>query len=261
MRGYVFLILLSFSQISFAQKINSNYENDQNSGELVEWQSRKNIIKFIPTSLIVRNFQFQYERVLNKRFSVALGYSIIPEGDFPFKDYVLESVDDEEDVGRYINDASLKYSSFTPEIRIYLGEGYGKGFYIAPFYRHSSYTVKNVQIFYDGDNGGEQQMDTNGDLKTDTFGLLFGAQFKIGSRITLDWFILGPNYGFSNGNLLGLAEQPFSENEQQNLREELDDIDLPIGDFSYEVDSDGAKIDIDGPWGGIRAGLAVGFRF
>ena len=226
------------------------------------YATRKNIPKFIPTSLVVGNFQFQYERVLNKTFSAAIGYSMIPEGDFPFKDKILDEVSDEDDVGRYINNATLQYSSFTPEVRIYIGEGYGKGFYLAPFYRHSKYTVKDVEVYFEADDGGERRLDTDGELTTDTFGLLVGVQFNLGSRIVLDWFILGPNYGFSNGNLVGVADQSLSQSEQQSLREELEIVeDLPFGDFQYDVDSQGGEVKIDGPWGGIRAGLAIGFRF
>lgn len=258
------LILLLFTY-NFSLSQEKNMVDTNAKFEIQEdnavWESRRNILKFIPTSLVVGNFQFQYERVLNRKFSIALGYSMIPEGDFPFKDLILEKADDEGDVGRYINNASLQYSSFTPELRVYFGDGYGKGFYLAPFYRHSKYSVRDVQIYYDGDDGVEQQMNTNGDLTTDTFGLLLGVQFNLGSRLTLDWFILGPNYGFSNGDLLGVAEQPFTASEQQDLNNELADIDLPIGDFTYEVNSQGAKIKIDGPWAGIRAGIALGFRF
>lgn len=226
------------------------------------YKERKNIPKFAPTGLIFGNFQFQYERVINRKFSAALTYSTIPQGDFPFQDLIAESVEtNDNDINRYIENSSFQYSSFTPEVRLYLGEGYGKGFYLAPFYRHADYTFKDIDIYYNSDTGAEEVMKTRGDISSNTFGLQIGSQFNLGSRIILDWFIIGPHYGSSNGDLVGIAEASLSENEQADLRSELDAIDLPIGNFSYDVDSKGAKIKIDGPWGGIRAGLAVGYRF
>ena len=228
------------------------------------YKERKNIPKFAPTGLVFGNFQFQYERVLNRKFSMALTYSTIPQGDLPFKDVIskaVESEEEEDDINRYIENTSLKYSSFTPELRIYFGDGYGKGFYLAPFYRHSEYSIKDIEIYYDSDSGGEETMDTKGNISTNTFGLQIGSQFNLGSRLVLDWFIIGPHYGSGKGDLVGITEESLTENEQENLSGVLDEIDFPIGDFSHEVNSKGAKINIDGPWGGIRAGLALGYRF
>ncbi|GAA4644847.1 hypothetical protein GCM10023115_28070 [Pontixanthobacter gangjinensis] len=229
--------------------------------DLPVYTQRKNIPKFAPTGLVFRNFQFQYERVLSRKFSAALTYSNLPQGDFPFQDLIVESAGDEEDISRYIENTSLRYSSFTPEIRFYLGKGYAKGFYLAPFYRHTEYKIKDINFYYDTDEGGENMVDTGGDLSSNTFGLQIGSQFKLDNRLVLDWFIVGPHYGSSNGDLAGTSKEPLSEGEQRSLEQTLEDIDLPMGDFSYTVTSEGARIKVDGPWAGIRAGLALGYRF
>ncbi|MCP9199769.1 DUF3575 domain-containing protein [Gramella sp. GC03-9] len=252
----VFFLALN---LSFGQETNQAFQEEEELKPI--YTQRKNIPKFAPTSLVFRNFQFQYERVLNQRFSVALTYSTIPEGDFPFKDLLLESADEEEDLNRYLENSSIKYTSFTPEIRIYFGDGYGKGFYLAPFYRHTNYDLKGIQFYYDSDEGNEEVVVTSGELKSNTFGLQVGSQFNLGNRLVLDWFIIGPHYGTSNGDLLGRTTETLSEQEQQDLDEVLSDIDMPVGDFTHEVDSRGANIKVDGPWGGIRAGIAIGYRF
>jgi hypothetical protein len=37
---------------------------------------------------------------------------------------------------------------YHPEVRFYLGKGYGKGFYIAPFYRNLKYDITGVNFTY-----------------------------------------------------------------------------------------------------------------
>ena len=49
--------------------------------------------------------------------------------------------------------------------------------------------------------------------------------------------------------------------EQQDLRDELNSMDIPLTKFTYVVDGNGAQMDIKGPWAGIRSGLAIAFRF
>lgn len=88
---------------------------------------------------------------------------------------------------------------------------------------------------------------------------MIGAQFKLGGRVYLDWWILGPNYGSSNGSLSG--KKSMSPSEQQSLRDELNDLDIPLTKFTYTVDANGANADNKGPWAGIRAGINIAFRF
>lgn len=257
----IFFLMCLFSNLSFSQSTNqiSQKENlEEDSGVL--YQNRKNIPKFNVTSVVFRNFQLQYERVLNKKFSGLLTYSLIPEGDLPMKDLLVDSVE-EEDLNRFLQSSSLQYSSFTPELRIYFGDGYGKGFYLAPFYRHTKYQINDVHIFYNSEGGGEGMVNTSGDISSNTFGLQIGSQFNLGSRIVLDWFIIGPHYGSATGGISGVAENELTSNEQADLRDGLDFVDSLIGDFSYKVDSKGAEINVDGPWAGIRAGFAIGYRF
>ncbi|SDB64772.1 hypothetical protein SAMN03097699_3002 [Flavobacteriaceae bacterium MAR_2010_188] len=263
MKFFCFVLVFSYSIISgFAQVEENSIDSNLEARDSItqSYSERRNIVKLSLTSLALRNFQFQYERSINRTFSLALGYSFIPEGAFPLEKQILKIIDDPEG-SDIIQNAEFKYSAITPEVRIYLGKGYGKGFYLAPFYRHSKFSVKNVEFSYDTDEGGEKQVAASGSLKANTFGLVLGAQFNLGQRLVLDWYILGPHYGTSNGNFAGVSNETLSDIEQQSLRDELEDIDLPISDLSYDVNENGAKIKIDGPWGGIRAGLSIGYRF
>lgn len=85
------------------------------------------------TSLVFSNFQLQYERSLTKRIGAVIGYSFIPKGGVPFQSQINELTSANEGTQGTFENAELGYRAITPEIRFYLGEGYGKGFYIAPF--------------------------------------------------------------------------------------------------------------------------------
>ena len=60
----------------------------------------------------------------------------------------------------------------------------------------------------------------SGTVKTFTVGIMFGSQLKLGKRVNLDWWILGPNYGSSNGKLSG--QTTLTPSEQTSLKKEFD---------------------------------------
>src|SRR3546814_10756215 len=76
----------------------------------------------------------------------------------------------------------------------------------------------------------------DGKLSTITGGLLFGAQWQLSERLYLDWWILGPSYGSANGQLT--ATTSLDGDEQQELREELTDLDIPMVERSEEHTSE-----------------------
>lgn len=261
MRKHLFLLVFfAASSLLFSQnnEINDSLQNQQE--EELSYQSKKNMVKLSLTSLAFRNYQFQYERVLNKTFSLAVSYSLIPEGGVPLKS-VIEKFNDDPESKNTLDRLTVAYSSFTPEIRMYLGKGYGKGFYFAPFFRASKYTIENLEIDYELDSGNSNSLSIVGEIKTSTFGLLLGTQFNFGKHVSLDWWIMGPHYGSSKGNLEGISSQLLSETEQQVLLNELEDIEIPLSETQSEVSANGGKIKIDGPWAGIKSGISIGYRF
>lgn len=108
---------------------------------------------------------------------------------------------------------------------------------------------------------GEENLEMGGELTANTFGLQLGAQFNLGKHIILDWWIVGPHYGTSDGEFVGVTDRTLTPFEQDELKRELENIELPFSDMKTEVNSRGAKINISGPWGGIRSGISLGYRF
>lgn len=169
---------------------------------------------------------------------------------------------EDPELERTIDKLRISNFAITPEYRFYFGKGYGRGFYIAPFYRFVKFKSNNIIITYQGDIlGNEESINLSGDLSSNTGGLLFGAQWAFGKNIILDWMILGPHFGAGNGNFVGLSSQSLSASEQQRVRQELENLDIPLTKKTIKVNAQGASMKLDGPWGGVRAGLSLGFRF
>ena len=257
---FLFFSLLSFS-ISSAQQLEIPLASEKIDSMKLEYQAKKNIIKLSLTSLAFKNIHLQYERVLNKKISVSLSVSRIFEGGIPLLSSVESFIDDAESFDQ-IRDMTLSYYSITPEVRFYLSKkGYGKGFYLAPFYRNSKITLDGVSFDYENDTNTTSTMKTSGSISGNTLGLLLGSQFNLGKSIVLDWWIVGPHYGSGNGELIGKDSSGLSADEQDELRVEITNLELPLVDESSEVNAQGVKVNLTGPWGGVRAGISLGFRF
>ena len=263
MKKIFFLLTLLLAPAVYAQQLDTlKPAQEQKMDSLsLEYQAKKNIVKLSLTSLAFRNIHLQYERILNKRISVSLSFSNIFEGEIPLLGSVENTIDDTESFDK-IKDVSLSYYSVTPEVRFYLGKkGFGKGFYLAPFYRNSKLTLDGVSFEYPTDEGGTSSISTSGSISGNTVGLLIGSQFNLGKSVVLDWWIIGPHYGSGSGTLNGVSSEPFSTIERNALQTELNELDLPFVDETTEVSAQDIKVLFSGPWGGVRAGLSLGFRF
>ncbi|WEK21085.1 MAG: DUF3575 domain-containing protein [Candidatus Pedobacter colombiensis] len=221
----------------------------------------KNLVKWNVAALAMKNYSFQYERAVSKKIAVALGVRFAPKSGVPFKSQ-FEKLIDNEDTWNSIKDFKTGNFAVTPEVRFYLGQSVFRGFYIAPFARYAKYSAE-VPYNYEVTVGTITQKDVmplSGDVTTFTGGVLFGAQWKLSKLVYLDWWILGPNYGTSSGSISG--KKTLSPEEQNALRDQLKDLeDLPLVKTKSTVNGEGAKVDFDGPWAGLRSGLSIGFRF
>ncbi|MEN6618369.1 MAG: DUF3575 domain-containing protein, partial [Rikenellaceae bacterium] len=182
----------------------------------------KNYIKTNLTSIFIKNYSLQYERVLNKTISIAVAYRNMPNTSIPFKDQIIKMVDsDDATTEDAINSLTMSNYAITPEVRFYLGKkGYGRGFYIAPFYRYAKYDVANVVVNLDvtvNEILQQRSIILDGKITANTGGLMFGAQWALSKHICLDWWILGPHFGVSSGDLTGIPDPALTELEQIEL--------------------------------------------
>ena len=246
-------LILSLSLLIFAGSLQAQ-ENESKADRSSE--PGKDLVKINLLSLPLRNFSFSYEHHIGKKTTAGLGLRLMPKGGVPMISTISDMIDDPE-TSRQLEQLKTSNFAITPEVRFYLGKEAMRGFYVAPFVRYTKYTA-SMPFEFDV-MGTTQNMPLSGDLKTFTGGVQLGAQWKLGGKLYLDWWMLGPQYGTSKGLLDG--KRSLNAQEQQALRDELQDVEIPFADTKTTVDANGARMDISGPWAGLRAGLSLGVRF
>ena len=238
---------------SEAKPSNSNKKDQQHS----------NFIKINLTGIILKNYTLQYERSQTKKISFALAFRSMPSTTIPFKNLIIRSVgNNDTDTKETIKKFRLRNFAFTPEIRFYLNKkGYGHGFYIAPFYRYANFETNNMVFTYENSLNVKSTISISGKLTGNTGGILFGVQKYLGKHLCLDWWFFGPHYGSSTGNFNGISSNPLTPDEQDDLKKQLNDLDIPFTNKTVIVTANGASIKLDGPWAGLRTGISLGVKF
>lgn len=226
----------------------------------------KNVLKVNLTGLAFKNYGFQYERMLSRKTSIAVGFRTQPQGELPLLGFLENQIDDPETFSE-LKKISYGNTAFTPEIRFYMGrKGGPRGFYIAPYARYSKSQVslQDFEFTFEETVNGQtfeetRTVELNGDVTGITGGLMFGAQWRLGKAVYLDWWIIGGSVGTSSG--LINAVTALDQNEQDGLRDELNNLDIPVLDYTVTVDGNGAKLDFNGPFASLRGGLSLGIKF
>lgn len=221
----------------------------------------KNLVKLNLTGLLLNNYEIQYERSIAKKIS--LSGRLQPYGKIPAISTLTTLIDD-QDLMSEIEKFRLGNTVITSEFRFYLGKYPGtRGFYIAPFARFS-----NISAGYDNflleveSNDGDQEIkdiDFNGDIQGLTGGLMFGSQWRLGKSVYLDWWIIGASLGSSSGLVQAIAA--LSPDEQDFIQQELSGLEIPFLDYQVEVNNSGARLNFDGPFATLRAGITLGIGF
>ena len=261
------LFFLALSVQVYAQTVKTDTVAKQTAPSSIEKTDKRqlNFVKINLFGIPLRNYSFQYERVLTKRFSVAISYRKMPNTGLPFKSLISDAVGDEGiEEQKTIENIRINGTAITPEVRLYLGKkGYGRGFYLAPFYRKATFETNNIGFTYeDEDNAGEENsINLSGKFTSNTGGLMMGAQWALGKYVCLDWWILGAHAGSGTGDFVGSSIKPLSQSDQDALREELENLDIPFAEKTVTVNANNASLKLEGPWGGIRGGLSLGFKF
>lgn len=220
-----------------------------------------NIIKTNLTSLLTGNYSLQYERAFTETVSASVTFSMMPKKGIPFQGLISDAVETNQDIDFDLN--SFKFSSWSivPDVRFYLGEGYGKGFYIAPYFKHSQFKIHDFNIEYTDTENNQNQITLSGNFKTNAGGVMFGSQFFLGDYVCLDWWILGFHAGRATTSIVGDPLNDLSPANQQDLKDTFADIDVPMMDFEPSVSADRVSITTKMPWVSVRAGLSIGVRF
>lgn len=227
--------------------------------------AQKNAVKVNLSSLTLRNYHIQYERKILPKMSVNFGLRIMPKGKLPFQE-TLEKYAGLDDPDLELGLFSIGNTALTVEPRLYLSKSTMKGFYIAPYVRYASFDL-GLPFRYTYDDPSPvipPQTKTavfTGKVNSFSGGLMLGTQFNIAKKVVLDIWWIGGHYGSSNGDLNFNVALPTQE-ERNAVENSIRDFDPSPFKIKYQVTANGAKIESDGPWAGLRGlGINLGFRF
>ncbi|WP_455107307.1 DUF3575 domain-containing protein [Porphyromonas sp.] len=234
----------------------------------------KTIVKTNPFSDLFGNLNLKVERILARGLSAQLSAYYAPKGS--------ESVRQNGAFHTYSSVLYMmplaadqaKFLTLRPQLRWYLNEGKGHGFYVEGYYQFQRSSFRNQQIteYYPSKEGKSQYYSLTYDGRSTLhgYGIGIGAQWLLGRRknIVLDWYILGVGRGIVRGSFDGtsmLEGSPWPAGdhteEEALLRRRL-----------YSVD-DGAKYSFDDAAHQVKVtnikhtaylldmGLSIGFRF
>lgn len=250
--------MLSLAFISLAGVLSAQVMADRLPSPAVQ---KANLIKTNATAYAFRNINLTYERILSKTFSLSAGFSTMPQGKVPFIDYFASAEEQ-------LRDVEVSHQGLTLEGRFYVGKkGYGEGFYLAPYARHGNVNAPDFIYHYTYSDAlvGEQEipLTVKGDASGISGGLLLGTQFLLGLKknFVIDLWILGAHYGGGSGDFSARSPYTLSQEQQNQLKKELEDLDIPMVKYTVKTNANGADISMDGPWAGLRSGLSVGFKF
>jgi hypothetical protein len=224
----------------------------------------KNSVKINVTSLFIKSYNFSYERSLSEKFSVAAGYSTMPENaiaDLPvIKKIAGDFFQDDNDVD--LDQITVSNHSFTGEFRYYLGKRAARGIYLSGYGRYTSMKVGYQYAYQVG--GRSYNFPIQSDLKGFGGGVMVGIRQLVAKRVVLDFYLLGGHYGNLSGDASGVTDLSALTPAQKNdLKNELDNL-IELNGKKYltsTVTDNGVTAKVDGPFLGIRFGVNVGIAF
>lgn len=227
-----------------------------NAQETTNFSDDKNMIKWNLLGLTSSTISLQYERLIAPKTSIAANINIMPKRSIPFFGTVANIVKDKGAID-ILKDVKMNAFSFTPEVRFYLGKEGMRGFYIAPFVRYDRFSVElPVEYIY---KEKLESVTINGNVDGFSGGLSFGAQWRLASQWYLDVTFVGASYGFASGELSG--RRSLDAEEQTEVRKAIEEVELPVVKYTYEVNDEGVDVNIKGPWANAKLAFAVGYRF
>ncbi len=219
----------------------------------------KSVAKINVFSIAQSTISLQYEYILGAKTSVAMGVRFSPNKKAPGQLFTDPTTGAPEAGG--ITDVKFGGYAFTPEFRYYLSKQAGKGFYIGPFARYEKFTMSSNIFLQDNNTTNTAQF--KGSLGGIGAGVLFGSQFSLGEKFSLDWWIFGP-YFKSHKLAFKATSADFglSVTELSDLNAELNSIENTVlNGFSGTATNQEISLSAKTKLPGIRTGLCLGYRF
>lgn len=213
------------------------------------------------------SYSLSAERLLTRNLSVQLGYSTLPEKSVGALIGLKKISQD------YLPEAKLASQSMTVDLRLYLSRnGYGRGFYLQPYYRYEKHQLSDAKIEVKSSAPGATEYypyNAGLNIKSHSFGLALGTQFALGAKknIIIDWTIIGVHYGGNiNSTLTATSSVPVDAQKVEQYKADIKSLAEDAGfdkDLSFDVSGNGAQINtkFKHPYAFLRSSISVGFRF
>jgi hypothetical protein len=138
-----------------------------------------------------------------------------------------------------------------------------RGLYIAPYFRYAKFDA-TVPAHYNSTVAGvrvEKDAMMRGSIQSYSGGITIGVQKYIAKRIVIDVWLIGGHYGVSRGQMQAVIDPPMTTSEQQSLQNTLNGLATDPFKTETTITATSASMKIEGPWGGLRSGISLGFRF
>ena len=227
----------------------------------------KTIIKTNPFSDIFGNLNLKVERIITDGLSAQLSVFSSPKAN---QGRQFGAFNDITSVTSSIALYSFqpKYVAVVPQVRWYLNDGLGYGFYMQAYYhyQHTQFTNQEISSHRTliGNDTPEFTLVYDGQATMHGFGFGVGAQWLFGRRknIVLDWYIAGIGRGFVRGDLYGSFIPPANRNNfEEAFRGSLPN-DGRDAEISYNKEGHTVRItNIKYQAYVLDMGLSIGFRF
>lgn len=224
--------------------------------------AQDNAVKLNLSSLALGTGYISYERALSASKSVTLGVNYTSMG-LPSSASEIFENDDQGEGTVDLSEPTLKGFGITAEYRMYTSKAKDglAGFYVAPFLRHSQYTIGTETIF-EKDNGdefiGKQSIKLINSIGA---GFVIGSHFNIGSHVSIDisWFGLGLTASKLKGKITTDDKTVDFRTDSEDIKQEVEEneylTDVTIEQNEVQVSSVGFLLPI------VRGNIAIGFRF
>ncbi len=223
---------------------------------------KPNTVKFNFSGLAVNTLSFQYERTLNDNMSGLLHIGFTLPRSLPSSLFAIDTVATN---GSYNQMLSARFTGgfhITPEYRYYFkGEG-NEGFYLGAYLRFSSYGLNAAVIHRDDNLSPVKTYDFTGKWRATNFGILMGNQWHLGESFTIDWWILGLQYGTNKISMTATGDFTTTNKNEfiADAKANFADNQFVKGLEAGMTDSE-ASLKFRFPLPGVRSGLCLGYRF
>jgi len=223
------------------------------------------IIKYNLTPTALGHYSIQYELITSPAQSFAIGFGVSPNVPLPFKSTLLDLFGEKEDARVAIESTTFTSINVTPEYRFYVGpNGAPEGFYFATFIRYTHMSHSQIYQFTPS-SGKLHTPEITTEFNGVGVGEMIGVQWLLGEKemFTLDWWIVGPFFGFMNGTSHGTDDMSdMSAEDKADLENDIESVPIPLWTIDATVGEGVVDADLKGGFYGARLmGLCIGFRF